>query len=69
MNPTRPLAGTFVLSILAAACGGSTPSARDAAAAGPWTWRNVNLQGMGDVNGLVVHPDTVHAPNLVYART
>jgi hypothetical protein len=24
---------------------------------------------MGDVTGLVVHPDTVHAPNLVYART
>jgi hypothetical protein len=34
-----------------------------------WTWRNVNLQGMGDVNGLVIHPDTAHAPNLVYART
>lgn len=24
---------------------------------------------MGDVNGLVIHPDIVHAPNLVYART
>jgi hypothetical protein len=66
-----------LLVVAFAGCGSHSPaeSHGDAqapeAAAGPprWTWRNVNLQGMGDVNGLVVHPDTVHAPNLLYART
>lgn len=68
--------------VLATACGRlqvQSPSASaDASAvdashhgstAGPWTWRNVNLQGMGYLGGIIVHPDTVHAPNLVYART
>ena len=27
-----------------------------------FTWRNVNVQGMGYVTGLVVHPDTTRAP-------
>jgi xyloglucan-specific exo-beta-1,4-glucanase len=49
--------------------GVASPPLDAASAAAPWTWRNVNLQGMGDVNGLILHPDTVHAPDLAYART
>jgi hypothetical protein len=34
-----------------------------------FNWKSVNLQGMGYVTGLVVHPNTTLAPNLLYART
>ena len=34
-----------------------------------WDWKSVNLQGMGYVTGLVIHPNTAIAPNLIYART
>jgi xyloglucan-specific exo-beta-1,4-glucanase len=34
-----------------------------------WEYKSVNLQGMGYVTGLVIHPDIVSAPNLVYAKT
>jgi xyloglucan-specific exo-beta-1,4-glucanase len=34
-----------------------------------WDFKNVNLQGMGYVTGLLIHPNTTLAPNTVYART
>jgi hypothetical protein len=34
-----------------------------------YRWQQVNLQGMGFVTGIVAHPNTAQAPNLVYART
>ncbi len=34
-----------------------------------WDFKNVNLQGMGYVTGLIIHPNTTLAPNTVYART
>ena len=34
-----------------------------------WEYKSVNIQGMGYVTGLVIHPDIVNAPNLVYAKT
>ena len=29
-------------------------------------WKPVNIQGLGFVTGVLVHPNTVSAPNLVY---
>lgn len=40
-----------------------------AALGAPYRWRNANIQGMGYVTGLVIHPDTRRAPNLIYIRT
>ena len=34
-----------------------------------WTWKSVNNQGMGYVTGMVIHPDTKNAPDLIYVRT
>jgi hypothetical protein len=34
-----------------------------------WDFKSTNLQGMGYVTGLLIHPNTSLAPNLVYART
>ena len=34
-----------------------------------WSWKSVNIQGMGYVTGLVVHPDTRNAPSQVCVRT
>jgi xyloglucan-specific exo-beta-1,4-glucanase len=35
----------------------------------PFNWKSVNIQGMGYVTGMVIHPNTTLAPNLVYVRT
>lgn len=35
----------------------------------PFAWRNVNIQGMGYVTGMVIHPDTERAPERIYVRT
>jgi len=34
-----------------------------------YDWKSVNLQGMGYVTGLIIHPDIVNAPDLIYVRT
>lgn len=34
-----------------------------------FTWKSVNNQGMGFVTGMVIHPDTKKAPDLIYIRT
>ena len=34
-----------------------------------WNWKSVNNQGMGYVTGMVIHPDTKNAPDLIYVRT
>jgi xyloglucan-specific exo-beta-1,4-glucanase len=34
-----------------------------------WDFKNVNLQGMGYVTGLIAHPNPTIAPNALYART
>jgi xyloglucan-specific exo-beta-1,4-glucanase len=34
-----------------------------------FNWNAVNIQGMGYVTGLVIHPNSIAAPNLVYVRT
>jgi hypothetical protein len=39
------------------------------ASTGDWTLKNVNIQGMGYVTNIVIHPNTAIAPNYVYAKT
>jgi len=34
-----------------------------------WNWKSVNNQGMGYVTGMVIHPNTKNAPDLIYVRT
>ncbi|HEX8531997.1 MAG TPA: hypothetical protein VF646_18310, partial [Cytophagales bacterium] len=57
ITPMRLRGGFLLLGLLLGITRGQAQS---------YAWKNVNLQGMGFVTGLVAHPTTA---NLVYART